>query len=167
MKRKIKIYLDTSVINFLFSEQSPEKREVTIEFFTNFVSTEIYDTYISDVVVAEIEETKNEEKKQALLDVITNFPIKYVDISKSTEIVDLANLYLDENIIPKKNEADAYHIAIAVVNNIDVLVSWNYKHLANYNRKKKIISVNILNNYFYPFDILTPPEVMDYENDTN
>ena len=166
MKKKLKIYLDTSVINFLFSEQSPEKREITIDFFESFIKTEIYDTYISNVVIAEIEETKNEEKKLALLNVILNYPIKYVDVSNSVEIVDLANIYIEKNIIPKTKLADAFHIAISVINNIDILISWNYKHLANYNRKMKITSVNLMNNYIYPLDILTPMEVMDYDNDS-
>jgi predicted nucleic acid-binding protein len=165
MTKKLKIYLDTSVINFLFSEQSPEKRAITIEFFENFIKTEKYDTFISDVVIAEIEETKDGEKKRKLLDVLVNYPIKYVDVSKSVEIVDLANIYLKANIIPQKKEADAYHIAVSVINNIDILISWNYKHLANYNRKKKISNINLMNNYFYPLDILTPMEVMDYDND--
>lgn len=165
MEKKIKIYLDTSVINFLFSEQSLEKREITLELFENFIKTGIYETFISDVVIAEILDTENEEKRKILFDVISKYPIKYVDISYSEEIVDLANQYLDENIIPKRNQADAYHIAISIVNNIDILISWNYKHLANINRKRKVFSVNIRNNYFQFFDILSPPELIDYENE--
>ena len=46
---------------------------------------------------------------------------------------------------------------------MDILLSWNFKHLANYQRKKNIQLVNIKNNFTYPIDILTPMEVI-YEN---
>jgi hypothetical protein len=45
MNKKLKIYLDTSVINFIISEQSPEKKEVTIDFFENHLYK--YEVYIS------------------------------------------------------------------------------------------------------------------------
>jgi predicted nucleic acid-binding protein len=165
MSKKLKIYLDTSVINFLVSEQSPEKREITTDFFENYVLKEKYDIYISSVVISEILNTKDIEKRTILLDIIAKYPIKTVVISESDEISNLAQKYLEENVIPKKNVADALHIAISVINNIDILLSWNYKHLANFNRKRRVININLINNYFYPLDILTPYEVLDYGND--
>ncbi len=42
---KSTIYLDTSVINFLFADDAPEKKEITIDFFENFVKLGVYDTY--------------------------------------------------------------------------------------------------------------------------
>ena len=137
MMKKLKIYLDTSVINFLFADDAPEKKEVTIDFFENYVGKKLYDVYISEVVISEIMDTDNEEKRQKLLNVIIKYPINFVEKSISDEIIRLANLYLDENILPKKSETDAYHIAISVVNQIDILLSWNYKHLANFSKKKE------------------------------
>ena len=58
MDRRLKLYLDTSVPNFLFADDSPEKMEVTIDLFNNFLKPSIYLAYISPVVIAEIEETK-------------------------------------------------------------------------------------------------------------
>ena len=60
---KTKIYLDTSVINFLFAEDAPEKKEITRDFFSNFVATGIYETFISDVVVQEINNTIDLNKR--------------------------------------------------------------------------------------------------------
>ena len=57
MDRRLKLYLDTSVPNFLFADDSPEKMEVTIDLFNNFLKPSIYLAYISPVVIAEIEET--------------------------------------------------------------------------------------------------------------
>ena len=68
--KNYKIYLDTSVINFLFADDAPEKKEITIDFFDNFVKTRIYETYISEFVLAEIEDTTNIHKRKNLLKVI-------------------------------------------------------------------------------------------------
>jgi hypothetical protein len=56
--------LDTSVPNFLFADDAPEKKEVTKDFFDNYVQNGIYETFISPFVISEIEDTKNEEKRQ-------------------------------------------------------------------------------------------------------
>ena len=55
---------------------------------------------------------------------------------------------------------DAMHVSIAVIYELDVLVSWNFTHLANINRERKIAVVNQSEGYFYPLRITTPLEVM-------
>ena len=162
--KRLKIYFDTSVINFLFADDAPQLRDATIDFFENFVNTGKYEVYISDIVITEIEATKDDEKRTELLKVTENYPIGFVDEQQSTEIVRLADLYLKNGILPAKSKADAFHIAICVVNQIDILLTWNYKHLANINRKHKITQVNIENNYLHPLEILTPFEVIDDES---
>lgn len=77
---KLKIYLDTSVINFLFADDAPEKKEITIDFFDNFVRKKKYKTLISSFVINEIEQTKNVEKKIKLLDVIERCPIEFASL---------------------------------------------------------------------------------------
>ena len=65
--KKPKIYLDTSVINFLFADDTPDFKKVTIDFFENYFSA--YEVYISDVVLLEINKTHDENKRQKLLQV--------------------------------------------------------------------------------------------------
>jgi hypothetical protein len=69
-----------------------------------------------------------------------------------------------QNVIPKNKKINALHVALCTVNKIDYLVSWNYRHLANVNREKKIISINIQHNYLHPLRICTPLELIDYGN---
>ena len=64
--RKLKIYLDTSVINFLYADDAPEFRKITLDFFNQFVKTEKYVIYLSDVVLGEIEKTKDPHRKDLL-----------------------------------------------------------------------------------------------------
>jgi predicted nucleic acid-binding protein len=144
MDRKLKIYLDTSVPNFLFADDSPEKKEITFDFFDNFIKPGIYNSYVSPVVIAEIEDTNNSKKRADLLEIIENYPIELLEYndSEAIEIQELAEKYIEHKIIPEKKLADALHIAICVVKGIDFLVSWNYKHLANVNREHKVKILN-------------------------
>lgn len=163
MDNLIKIYLDTSVINFLFADDSPELRDITIDLFENYIRKNKYKSYISDFVLFEIGKTKNDEKKVKLLKVIGDFNLNILSAEKDSEISELANNYLEQGVIPKSSETDAFHIAISVLNNINYLISWNYKHLANVNKEKKIRMINIKQNYLNELRIITPLELLSYE----
>ncbi|MFC2138864.1 type II toxin-antitoxin system VapC family toxin [Bacteroidota bacterium] len=164
MVKRQSIYLDTSVINFLFADDSPERKEITQDFFDNFIKTGIYECYISGFVIDEIENTTNKDKREKLLKIIEECPIDFIEISDADEIEDLAKVYVDKGIIPYKKYYDAYHIACAVANKIDYLISWNFRHLANIKRERKVISANLDIGYVHEFRIITPLELMDYEN---
>ena len=158
----ISIYLDTSVINFLFADDAPEKKEITIDLFENYIGRNVYDVYISQFVLKEIEQTNDINKKQLLLDVIKNYPIRFLQLSDVVAIDSPADLYIENNIISFKKRLDALHVACTVINRIDYLVSWNYKHLANVNKERQFISVNFTRNYIHPLRIITPLELLDY-----
>lgn len=164
MDLRSKIYLDTSVPNFLFADDAPEKMEITKDIFENFLKPSVYRSFISPVVLAEIEETRDPGKKAMLLEVLKNFPIELIDYSEveEKEIQELAEKYIERKIIPEKKMADAFHIAICVIKGIDYLVSWNYKHLANINKENKIRLVNLEYGYRIDLRIITPLELMDY-----
>ena len=168
MNKRLKIYLDTSVPNFLFADDSPEKMEITVEFFENFVKPGIYESFVSPVVIAEIEDTNNYQKRVELLGIIEKYPINLLEYTdaEAVEIQELAEKYIEMKIIPVKKLADALHIAICVVKGIDYLVSWNYKHLANVNREHKIKILNWELGYRIDLRIITPIELVDYENES-
>jgi len=163
MDNLIKIYLDTSVINFLFADDAPELKSITIELFDNYIRANKYSTFISDFVILEIEKTNNIEKKEKLLNVIEKYKIKIISSDYENEIIELANKYIENGVIPKKSETDAYHIAVCVLNNINYLISWNYKHLANVNKEQQIRMINIQNKYLNELRIITPLELLNYE----
>jgi len=71
-------------------------------------------------------------------------------------------LFLTEDVIPQKFRDDARHIAIAIFYNLDVLVSWNYRHMVNI-RVKKMINSLCIRQGFKPIDIVSPEEVIEYE----
>lgn len=161
--RKIKIYLDTSVISFLYADDVPELRRVTEEFFAHVKEGKRFDVYISDVVINEISKTNERYKKERLLSVIESYEIIKCSNDRDIEIGVLAETYLNRGVVPKSKIEDALHIAYAVIFEMDILLSWNFRHLANIKREREVKIVNIENGYNYPLRILTPMEV-DYED---
>ena len=78
------------------------------------------------------------------------------------EAVNLAGKYIAGGVIGKGKLADAEHIAIATINRVDVLVSWNFRHIVNLQKIRGYNSVNL--KYGYPLlEIRSPLEVITYE----
>ena len=76
----------------------------------------------------------------------------------------IADLYISENIIPQKYRMDGLHIAIATVNDLNMIISMNFQHIVK--RKTKLLTgnINTLNGY-HAVEIYSPMEVVDNEND--
>lgn len=159
---KTTIYLDTSVLNFLFADDAPELKSITVDFFENFIQTGIYDACVSDFVVQEINKTSDQVKRQNLLNVLVEYPIDLMQVPDLYEINALADLYVSEKVIPENKRFDALHIAVSVIQKVDFLVSWNFKHLANVGRERKVLDVNHRHNYLYPIRIISPMDLIDY-----
>ena len=158
----LKIYLDTSVVNFLFAEDAPDFKRVTIDFFEHYVRRKVYQVYVSEVVIREIEQTSDENQKERLLNVIAEFDLRVLPLTD--EANKLALLSLAERILPEKKLDDARHIALTTVNQIDILLSWNFKHLANINKQLAVKVINEREGYYYPMLLTNPMEVL-YEDD--
>lgn len=164
MAHRSTVYLDTSAINFLFADDSPEKQAITVDFFENFIRLGVYETWVSDYVLQEINQTPSEVQRNRLLTVIDEYPIDVLAIENEEEVDLLADSYLRAGIIPPRKLLDALHVATCTIQRIDYLVSWNYKHLANVNREQKILALNFQQNYRHPIRILTPTDLIDYGN---
>lgn len=161
---KLKIYLDTSVINFLFADDAPELQKITKEFFDKYVKTAIYEFYISETVIAELNATKNKARKELLLEIFDTYYFEVIEDSISDEVESLALLYINSGIFTENQFNDAIHVACSTLKDIDYLLSWNYKHLANIKRERDIISVNSKNGYSVKLRITTPMEVITNED---
>jgi hypothetical protein len=157
---KLKLYLDTSVINFIFADDAPEKKEITIDFFDNFIKTGIYDAFISEFVIAEILDTPDNEKRESLLKVIQDYRLSLIELRDKSIIQNLARKYIDKEIVPIKKIADSFHIAISVLYDVDFLVSWNYKHMANVKKENEVREISIINNLNSKLRIITPTELI-------
>lgn len=157
--RKTKLYLDTSVPSFLFADDSPEMREVTIQFW-DILKIGLYDIVISDILLTEISRSEI-PSAQELEDKLSEIVIEIVSVSE--DIFSLAQKYIDEGIIPQKYQDDALHIALATYNEADALISWNFKHMV---KLKTIRGVNGINRMrgFKELEILTPQSWIQEDN---
>jgi hypothetical protein len=161
--KKLKVYLDTSIINFLRADDAPVYKNATEILFKDIIVPNKIDTYISRVLLEEIDDTTNDKTKRELQDFVNKYKEKFkileADNEKIDEITFLAGEYIKEKIIPKKKTSDALHIAYSTVFQMDILLSWNFKHLANVNKEQRIIIVNKIHGYNYPFRLANPLEV--------
>jgi hypothetical protein len=70
----------------------------------------------------------------------------------------LAQEYIDREIFPEKYRSDANHVAVAVINGIGYLCSWNFTHLVKVNTRREVNLVNALKGYGQ-IEIIAPPEL--------
>ena len=125
---KTKVYLDTSVISYLEQEDAPELMEITRNVWESLKSDK-YDVYISNVVIKEILKCSDENKRTKLLNHLDEIKYTLADVSERT--VEFAEHIIDFGILKRKSYDDCQHIAAAIVNNCDFIISWNFKHIVN------------------------------------
>ena len=152
MKHKLKVYFDTSVISALFDERNPERKSLTESFFKEI---ENFETYISDITIALIEKTPDEEIKNNMKEKITQFSV----LTISDEIEELAKEIIRRGAINESYSEDAYHIAITILNEMDFLLSWNFRHIVRKKTKDIVRMISTLNN-LRQIEIITPPELL-------
>jgi hypothetical protein len=78
----------------------------------------------------------------------------------SVESMELAERYIKEGIIPVRYRSDALHIAIAVTNGIDALISWNFEHIVRLKTRVMVNGINKLLGY-HEIEICSPQEVKE------
>ena len=110
MKRKMKVYPDTSVISALFDERNPERKSLTEAFFAEIGN---FETFISEITVAEIERTPDMERSK-MKDAVSRFSV----LSLTDDVEWVAHEYIRHGAVPESYSEDACHIAIAVINAI-------------------------------------------------
>ena len=85
----------------------------------------------------------------------------YLDTSVlySDAVEQLSQNYIRDGAIPEGYPEDAYHIAIAVTNNLDVVLSWNFRHIVRRKTKDIVNMVNSMHNFKH-IEIMTPAELL-------
>ena len=147
---KTKVYLDTSVISALFDERTPERLAMTSILWSKLND---YDVFISELVVKEVERA-NEQNKGKMALAVKDFTV--LKVSKEAE--ELAHTYVKQGIFPEKYFDDALHVALASVNQIGILLSWNFTHLVKLKTRRMVSMVNLTKDIM-PVEIVSPPEL--------
>ena len=147
---KNKVYLDTSVISALFDERTPERRSMTFDLWAKL---DAYEVFISKLVLEELERANNQVRDK-MLSTVKEFTV--LTISEKAER--LAEIYIKQGIFPEKYFDDALHVALASVNQIGILLSWNFTHLVKLKTRRMVSIVNLSENVM-PVEIASPPEL--------
>jgi hypothetical protein len=147
-----RIYVDTSVIGGCFDEEFSYGSNILIDEFKSGAKICVF----SDLTLDELENAP-----LSVRSILDRIPDEYKEfIILDDEAKHLSQLYLDEKAVSEKFREDAEHIAIATINRIDVLVSWNFKHIVNLNRIRIFNAVNL--KYGYPeLEIRSPLEILN------
>ena len=153
---KQRIYIDTSVVGGYFDE---EFEEPTRQLFDRLEKQEII-FVVSDLL--DLELTFAPEKVKQLLHRYS--PDYFERVNLTEEAIELANAYITEKVVGKTSIEDCRHIALAALNKVDVLASWNFKHIVNLERIKGYNSVNMRKGYPI-LEIRSPKDLLRYEND--
>ena len=152
--RPIRIYADTSVFGGFFDTEFDKETKL---LFDKILKGE-FKLIISDL-------TQNELIKapENVRNLIMDLNIVDVEVIKiSNEEINLAKSYVSENVVGKTSFDDCIHIAAATINNVDLLVSWNFKHIVNLMRIKGYNSINLREGY-HTLEIRTPKEIFKDE----
>jgi predicted nucleic acid-binding protein len=155
---KPRVYLETSVISYLTSRPSRDlivaaNQQITQEWWQ--LRRQDFDLFISQLVVQEAS-AGDEHAAQQRLQAVADIPL----LTLSEETVAFAEKLIKEGPMPQKAVEDALHIAVATLNGMDYLLTWNFKHIANATMRYKIERVCRLKGYEPPI-ICTPQELLE------
>jgi predicted nucleic acid-binding protein len=151
----VNVYVDTSVIGGCFDL---EFKEWSLALFEEF-KTGAKHIILSDLTLEELEAAREEIRNK-----VAEIPLTYrLSIGITAEAIQLAETYIAEGALTNKSFNDALHIALATINNAEVLASWNFKHIVNLNRIRVYNSINLRLGYRL-IEIRSPREILNTKN---
>ena len=153
---KQRIYIDTSIVGGYFDE---EFKEVTLALFQRLENREII------FVVSDLLDLELINAPQNVRELLYNYTTdKFERVELTEEAIKLADTYVAEKVVGRTSLEDCRHIALATINKVDVLASWNFKHIVNLDRIKGYNSVNLRMGY-QMIEIRSPKDLINYGND--
>jgi len=151
---KFRVYTDTSVLGGCEDEEFAEH---SVRLMESFVRGERV-LVLSSLTVQELAMAPAGVRRR-----LASVPETHIEtLELDAEAKDLAEAYISAGVLTAKMRADAQHIAIATAARVDVLVSWNFKHIVNLQRIHGYNSVNLRQGYPM-IEIRTPREVLSDE----
>lgn len=154
--KKLKIYLDTSVISHLQADDVPEKMAITNDLWKQ-IQAGRYKACISEMVLQELSNCY-EEKRQNLLGKIADIDFEFYEINN--DVTELAQKYIKAGAFTDKHLEDALHVACASVNTCNAVVSWNFKHIVKLTAMLLVNGVNRQEGYM-ELEIVSPEVIVE------
>ncbi|MCK4623748.1 MAG: PIN domain-containing protein [Phycisphaerae bacterium] len=148
--RRIRVYVDTSVFG---GTRDDEFADASCRFFER-VKVGDFIVLVSRMILREV--SRAPKKVQLVLESLDPDSVEYVE--ENAEIDALANAYIEAGILGQSSRDDAVHVATATMAGADLVLSWNFKHIVNYDRIHKYNAINLLNGY-QQIEIRSPLEM--------
>jgi hypothetical protein len=147
-----RVYLDTSVIGGLHDE---EFALATAHLFERFAKGNLIPV-VSDLTIAELQGAPSMVLKS--FESLKDMGLIYVSITEESR--QLAEFYAAEGVLTAKSQNDMLHIATATIQPVDVIVSWNFKHIVNFDKMRLFNAANLHQGY-RQIAILSPLEFLN------
>ena len=151
-----RIYIDTSIVGGFFDTEFEKETKM---LFQRLQNKEVI-FVISQVLTNELENAP--ERVKTLLDNYNSDFLERVPLTDDARV--LADKYIAENVVGQTSYDDCCHIALATIHRVDVLASWNFKHIVNLTRIRGYNAVNLKNGY-PTLEIRNPKDLIDYGKD--
>jgi hypothetical protein len=153
---KQRVYIDTSVIGGCFDS---EFKEWPNKLFDDFISGKKV-AVVSDITLDELSDAPKRVQENFRKIPETNIEV----LISNMESRKLAEQYILEGAVSGKYYEDALHIAISTINQVNVLASWNFKHIVNLDRIRQYNAVNLKSGYAI-LEIRSPREILKFNDD--
>jgi hypothetical protein len=147
-------YVETSVWGMIPKGQPRELRKATLQFLRRCPGA----SYCVSAVVLDEINACDEATRTAIMEVFETSAPR--ELKVTPEARELARFYVHSGILPARKTLDALHVAIATVHEMDVLVSWNHRHIANVRKSEQYQGANLMRGYWKTPLISTPLEVL-------
>lgn len=149
--RKQRIYIDTSVVGGCLDAKFASESGALLEM----ARTGVVVLVLSDIVLDELDGAPREV--QALLSDLPDYACEVVESSFESEA--LRDSYIDANVVGRASRNDAHHVAIASVERVDMIVSWNFRHIVHLDKIRGFNAVNLQQGYPL-IEIRSPKEII-------
>ena len=159
MKRKV--YLDSTIPSYLVDERNSIKEYIEVTKAWWKEERVNYELFVSEETIAELSEG-DYPNKHKILELISRIQVLHFE----NEIIEIAQVYINNFLMPKTKKGDALHLAYASYFKLDFLLTWNCNHLANANKRQHIRIINTKLNLPTP-EIVTPMELFTEVDDDN
>lgn len=156
------LYLESTIPSYYAARPSKDLVILTHQHLTReWWDTRLdrYEVFVSEIVHDEILRGDSGAARRRA-QVIESFST--LDVSDEAER--LAQAYLSELLLPQNALADALHLAVASINEVDYLLTWNCRHIARGSVKRKLPDINAARGLVSP-TICTPEELMYDDQD--
>lgn len=158
MNPQPKVYLETTIASYLTAWPSRDlvmaaNQETTREWWAN--RKDAFELFVSQTVIKE-STAGDPDAANRRLEFLKPFP--RLDITE--EVESLAAKLIADVPLPPKAQADALHIAVAAVNKMNYLLTWNCTHIANATLRSRIEAVCRSQGYEPPV-VCTPQEMLE------